>query len=241
MSTNTQPVRSAGYAPPLTSKPTQPPRRPTPRVWWFIFVLSLSIAGYALSFYVRREAAFPPDLRESFIARPWGIYSHVLFGSLALILGPFQFRRNLLLHRRSVHRNMGRVYVVSAFMTGVVGMYMSLYSFAGAITHVGFGLLGALTMTTTVTAYLRIRAFDVSAHREWMIRSFALIFAAVTLRLELPILIGMYRGEFVPAFQIVAWLAWVPNLLWAEWYVRHSRRSGASAVPTHSRAAVSAV
>jgi hypothetical protein len=54
-----------------------------------------------------------------------------------------------------------------------------------------------------------------------MLRSYALIFAAVTLRIELPLLI-MALGEFTPAYQVVAWLSWVPNLLWAEWYVRRT-------------------
>jgi hypothetical protein len=50
-----------------------------------------------------------------------------------------------------------------------------------------------------------------------MLRSYALVFAA-TLRIELPLLI-MAFGEFT---QVVAWLSWVPNLLWAEWYVRRT-------------------
>jgi uncharacterized membrane protein len=201
-----------------------------------LLILSILIALYALSFLVRRGAAFPPDLFDSFTARPWGIYSHVLFGGLALIIGPFQFRRDILARRRSWHRNLGKIYVACAFATGLVGLYMALFSFGGLNTHLGFGVLGALTMAATATAYARIRALDVTRHREWMIRSFALIFAAVTLRIELPLLIVAYKGQFPPAYAIVAWLSWVPNLLWAEWYVRRSRRAAASQVPRHSRA-----
>lgn len=221
--------------PPGRSVPPARPSRQTPRGWWAILILSLVIALYALSFYVRRERAFPPDLLASFTARPWGIYSHVLFGALALGTGPWQFRRGILAKRRSLHRNLGKIYVVCALMTGLVGLYMAVYSFGGMDTHLGFGVLGALTVATTVTAYARIRALDVTRHREWMIRSFALIFAAVTLRIELPLLIVAYKGAFPPAYAIVAWLCWVPNLLWAEWYLRHSRRTSASNVPRHSR------
>jgi uncharacterized membrane protein len=199
-------------------------------------VLSFSIALYALSFYVRRETAFPPSIRDSFLARPWGIYTHVLFGALALMIGPFQFRRGILARRRALHRTLGKVYLVSATLTGIVGLYMAVYSFGGMNTHLGFGILGAVTAATTLIAYARIRAFDVRHHREWMIRSFSLIFAAVTLRIELPLLIIGFQGEFPPAYAIVAWLSWVPNLIWAEWYIRQSRRRPAAEVPTHSRA-----
>jgi hypothetical protein len=43
----------------------------------------------------------------------------------------------------------------------------------------------------------------------------------VTLRIELPILI-MAFGDFTPAYQVIAWLSWVPNLLWAFWYARRT-------------------
>jgi len=56
-----------------------------------------------------------------------------------------------------------------------------------------------------------------------MIRSYALLFAAVTLRIELPLLI-MAFGEFTPAYQVVSWLCWVPNALWAERYIRWTRQ-----------------
>jgi hypothetical protein len=48
-----------------------------------------------------------------------------------------------------------------------------------------------------------------------MVRNFALTFAAVTLRLWLPASIAVsIPGEL--AYQVIAWLCWVPNLLVAE-------------------------
>jgi uncharacterized membrane protein len=208
------------------------------KLWWVLLVLSWALALYGLSFHVRGNAAFPEALAESLAAHPWGIYSHVLFGALALMAGALQFRRDILARRRALHRNIGRVYVVSAIMTGAVGLYMARYSHGGMVTHLAFGLLSLVTIFTTGMAYVRIRAFDVAAHREWMIRSLALIFAAVTLRIELPILVAAHLGAFTPAYQIVSWLCWVPNLIWAEWYVRRTRGgAGASELPRHSGAA----
>src|SRR5262245_15469438 len=79
---------------------------PVPWTWWPMFLLAIAISGYALVYLVRGEAAFGGNLRESFLARPWGIYSHVLFGAVALALGPFQFRRGLLLRNRPLHRRL---------------------------------------------------------------------------------------------------------------------------------------
>jgi hypothetical protein len=204
------------------------------KLWHVLAALSWALALYGLSFLARGSAAFPEALAEVLAASPWGIYPHVLFGPLALLAGPLQFRRDILARHRAVHRNIGRVYVVSAMMTGAIGGYMALDSHGGMVTHLAFGLLGLVTIFTTGMAYVRIRALDVAAHREWMIRSLALIFAAVTLRIELPILVALHLGAFTPAYRIVAWLCWVPNLVWAEWYVRRTR---GGALPRHSRAA----
>ena len=61
-----------------------------------------------------------------------------------------------------------------------------------------------------------------------MIRSAALTFAAVTLRVYWPFLF-MTLGEEV-GYTLVAWLCWVPNLVVAEWLLlRPARRSSALA------------
>lgn len=193
-------------------------------MWVVMAGLSAIVAAYALSFLVRGAAAFPPAVRDSFFARPWGIYPHATLGAIALLVGPLQFRRTLWIHRRALHRRLGKVYVVCASATGMVGMYMAAFSFGGWITHVGFGLLGFFTLASTLVAYARIRQGRVAEHREAMIVSFSCIFAAVTLRVELPLLIVAFRGDFSPAYAVVSWLCWVPNIAWASWYVTRSRR-----------------
>ena len=194
--------------------------RSTPRAWWVVLVLSLLVAAYGASYLVRGEAAFPPNLTESFRARPWGILSHAFFGTLALVAGPLQFRADVRNRYRRLHRVLGRVYVVAALGIGLTGLVMSAFSNGGMATHLGFGLLAVLTLGTTGMAFARIRAGDVDAHRAWMLRSFALIFAGVTLRIQLPLLIIAYGGDFDPAYRWVAWISWLPNLAWAEWWVR---------------------
>jgi hypothetical protein len=55
-----------------------------------------------------------------------------------------------------------------------------------------------------------------------MIRSYSLTFAAVTLRVWLPI--GLMAGlSSTDAYQAVAWVCWVPNLVVAEWVILRQR------------------
>ena len=65
-----------------------------------------------------------------------------------------------------------------------------------------------------------------------MIRSAALTFSAVTLRLELPLLVASGL-ELPTAYATMAWLGWVPNLLAAEWILR-GRPFRAKAPPAQS-------
>jgi uncharacterized membrane protein len=202
-----------------------------PRAWWAVLLLSLLVAAYGACFVARGEASFPGELAASFRARPWRVFGHAAFGTLALLVGPLQFRRDLLARRRRLHRLLGRVYVGAALGTGATGLLMAPDSAGGPAAHLGFGLLAVLMLATTGVALERIRAGDVAAHRAWMLRGFALMFAGVTLRLELPLLVAAHGGAFEPAYRWVAWLCWVPNLVWAERHVRRSRGAAPLPVP----------
>jgi uncharacterized membrane protein len=216
------------------SPPAAPPSRPAtlrsrkgpriPLVWWPAAVLSLLVAAYAAAYVVVGPRMYVPDLRASFLARPWGIYTHAFFGSLGLAVGPWQFLARLRARRPGLHRALGKLYVASASMVGASGLYMAAYAFGGPAAKLGFGLLAVTLLTTTGVAFARIRHGDVEGHRAWMLRSFAILFAAVTLRIELPLLVAAHGGDFAAAYRQVAWTSWVPNLLAAEAFLAWKRR-----------------
>ena len=80
-------------------------------------VFSIMVALYTLSYVVLGEQVYVEVLVESFLARPWGIYTHAFFAMIALALGPFQFRGLMIEHRPPIHRTLGKIYVVGALMT----------------------------------------------------------------------------------------------------------------------------
>ena len=209
-----------------THTPTQAPTgRRVPIWWWFAAVLALAIAGYSLRYALVGEAAYVPELAPSFRQRPLTLTVHTLFGPLALVLGLV----NLLpaMRQRSkwpLHRWLGRVYLVSALALGAAGLSMAFHAAGGTSSRVGFALLAIGTLGTSLMGYRHIRARNIRLHREWMARSYALIFAAVTLRILLPLLIVVYQGEFLPAYRWVAWISWVPNALFVEWIIRRGWR-----------------
>ncbi len=200
------------------------PRR-VPVAWWFAAVLALAVAAYSLRYVFLGERAYVPEFAPSFRARPLTVMAHTLFGPIALTLGLV----NLLpamrqLRRWPVHRWLGRIYLVSSIVLGLAGLSLSFHAAGGLGPRVAFGLLALATLGTSLMGYRCIRVRDVRHHREWMLRSYALIFAAVMLRIWMPILVTAYQGQFVPAYRWSAWLCWVPNALFVEWMIRRGWR-----------------
>jgi uncharacterized membrane protein len=187
-------------------------------------LLSIAIAAISARYFTFNPEVAVETLKSRMTSHdPW-LFLHIGGGVVALAVGSFQFSRLLRVRYLSLHRWMGRIYLGAVAIGGVAGFRMALESFGGLPTHVGFGILAGLWLFTTAMAYKRIIERRIQNHREWMIRSFALTFAAVTLRIWLPLFVGALKIDFVPAFQTISWLCWVPNILVAEVLISRSRR-----------------
>lgn len=193
--------------------------------WWLLTILAFIMVIYSLGYLVLGETMFPSTLADSFRARPWGIYTHAFFALFALALGPFQFLRSILRRKRAVHKTLGKLYVITGLLTGISGLYMAVYSFGGWVSHLGFTGMAVATLITVTVAYFKIRERDNVAHRMWMLRSYAVLFSAVTFRFWLGILVLLSGGVLTFAYSWASWLSWVLNLVWAEWYLQRHGRS----------------
>ena len=148
-----------------------------------------------------------------------GFYMHIVFGGIALLSGWSQFHNGWRRTVPVIHRNLGKLYVLSVLFSGTAGLYLSWFASGGWVAKAGFAVLAVIWLRSTVQAWQHIRVGDIVRHREAMIYSYAACFAAVMLRVWLPVL-SIAFGAFDPAYRIVAWLCWVPNMLVAIWLVR---------------------
>ncbi len=188
--------------------------------WGLMLFLALSIALVSSRYLMADPEIYFPEQKLVYMAHTAAILAHVAGSIIALVLGPWQFIRRWRTGRRlAIHRWTGRIYLLGVVVGGLSGLYMAQLAYGGWITTLGFTLLALSWLATAVMAYSRIRQKDVPAHQRWMIRNYALTFAAVTLRLHLPLLTAVLGLEFVTAYRTVAWLAWVPNLLIVEWFL----------------------
>jgi hypothetical protein len=192
-----------------------------------LILLSVPIALYAFGFQFAGLGS--PEFHARFATSPSMAVFHVLGGGFALLAGGFQFSTGLRSRAPALHRWLGRFYLMVVLFGAIGGGALATMAAGGLVARVGFFTLAILWLWSGAAAYLAIRARDIDTHRRWMVRNFALTFAAVTLRIHLPVLTVGLGYPFEVAYPVVAWLAWVPNLIVAEWLILARRPRAAVA------------
>jgi hypothetical protein len=160
--------------------------------------------------YLLPHVPFPVQM-DNFIHRRIALSLHAMGGAIALLAGPLQFVPRFRESNWNRHRILGWIY-------------------CGAVLLGWCASLGAAWIVTTGLAVRFILRGDVIGHRRWMIRSFALTAAAITLRMYLP-LIFVFRWPFSIGYPAIAWLCWIPNVFAAEVYLHFAPNPSRITVP----------
>ncbi len=196
---------------------------------WLIFIcLAILIAGYSVVQYFFMDAHQAGFVKlklmlDSTLSSFWYImlYAHIVFGIVALVIGPFTLFSRFREKNINRHRMMGKIYMLGIFLGSVSGLYLAYYATGGLVSQLGFGFLALLWMITAIQALANIKHKKIHDHQKWMIRNYSLTFAAVTLRVWLPLFTVLFGFErFNLSYAIIAWLCWVPNLFVAEWIIQ---------------------
>jgi uncharacterized membrane protein len=190
------------------------PKYTKPVLWVLcVLVALISLAG--------QRGPIPitmPHLAHYVVDAKVALYGHIIFGPIAILLMPLQFMPKLRARRRGLHRVTGRIYVASVMIAAVSSLAMLPSSLATPWALSGFAVLAVLWMAFTLKAVMAARAGDIQTHQRWMIRSATLTFSAVTLRLIMaPLMIAGW--SVVETYNVTAWGAWVPILIFVEWFV----------------------
>ena len=178
----------------------------------------------------RWNEALPGLHNRNSLPTTFAVGAHFLAGSVLLLLGPIQFIGYLRRSVPTIHRWLGRAYAISAGVAGMGGIVFIIVSgtIGGAVMDIGFGIYGALMVLCATMTYHRARTHDISRHRAWAIRLFALTIGSWLYRMEYGLwymafgFLGRsytFDGWFDPA---MAFLFYAPNLLIAEFFIRAS-------------------
>lgn len=195
------------------------------RTWITTAVLAILVGTYPLAYLLTDMKSHGPlqgksmETLNSLLYLP-AFYTHISFGGLALLVGWMQFNQKWRSRYIRLHRTIGTIYMISVLLSSIAGFYIALFAEGGVITMTGFGLLALTWLFTDLKGYISIRRLDIVHHRQWMLRNYALAFAAVTLRIYLPICTALLNIPFLNAYRPISWLCWIPNLIVAELLIR---------------------
>ena len=204
--------------------------------------LAILISGYSIVQYFFMDAHQAGFVKlklmlNSTLSSLWYImlYIHIIFGVLALVIGPFTLFTKFREKNIKLHRTMGRIYMIGILFGGISGIYLAFHATGGVLSQLGFGLLSIFWLITASQALANIIHKKIDTHEKWMIRNYSLTFAAVTLRIWLALFTGLFGfQQFEISYIIIAWLCWVPNLIVAEWLIKrkHKKRDSKLLVGT---------
>ncbi len=189
--------------------------------------LAIGIAGYSIVQYLIMDAhqagfvhmklMFMDTLDSLWYTL---LYIHIVFSIVALVIGPFTLSSKFREKNRKCHRIAGKVYVIGILFGSIAGLYLAFYATGGFVSQLGFSLLAIFWIITGYQAVTNIKKHNVYEHQKWMIRNYSLTFAAVTLRIWLPLFTALFGFEnFMISYPIISWLCWVPNLIVAQWII----------------------
>jgi len=171
------------------------------------------------------EAAGGPQLmpvNPRIGASPAPLVVHVLAAAIYAVLGAFQFPARLRRGHPGWHRRSGRILVGAGLAVAGSGLWMTLfYSGApGGVLLWAIRLLVGSTMAAAIVlGFTAIRRRDITAHRAWMIRAYALGLGAGTQAFTEGIGEALFgTGDLSKAISLGS--GWVINALVAEWVIR---------------------
>jgi hypothetical protein len=186
----------------------------------FLTVLMAMISAEYLPF--RTDVGFLILKEEYLPIKPWLIafFIHVYTSLWVLLAGFTQFSRSFLKKWPVWHRRLGYLYVVNILLvTGPASLLMGFYANGGWGSRLGFVLLALLWLYFTGMALVKAKQKNFTAHRHYMMRSYALTLSALSLRAwkwGIGLVVEMPPMD---RYRLIAWLGWTLNLAVAEWLI----------------------
>jgi hypothetical protein len=147
----------------------------------------------------------------------WAFYIHITTSWFVMMVGLVQMFPVLARKAPIWHRRLGIFYILSILLLAAPsGLVLAMYANGGLAARVGFSLQSIIWWLFTLAAWHEIRQHRYKTHIEWMLRSYAITMAAMSLRTESYLMHYWLGTKPIETYLTVTWLSWVGNWLLAE-------------------------
>ena len=159
---------------------------------------------------------------------------HIGPAAVALMFGAVQ----LVLTRGGksswLHPALGAIYVAAVWISAVGAALILPRTLGGPFNVAGFLLLDLFWLASTAWGVLARLSGRPGEHRAWMLRSYTLTLAGVSLRIQLVIMVELVGLSFETAYALTAWTSWIPNIVVVEWLIARRSSAGKSRPAPHA-------
>ncbi len=184
-----------------------------------MLVITLPYTSWELNvdfLFTKQKILFRNELWQRYLYMSV-FYAHIFSAPLVLLAGASQFSRTLMIEKANWHRNIGKMYIgVILLLSAPAGLVMSFYANGNAVSKFSFSFLSILWWGLTYLAYRKAQQKQWIPHANFMIRSYALTFSAITLRLYMFLIakLGFFSTwTATEIYVMLSFMSWIPNLL----------------------------
>jgi hypothetical protein len=205
-------VRSHQVSRPVSARAVRP------SVAKYVFFAAFGVMGLFV-LWNNERFFFNPQAPEWAHYKPirWHLIPHGVGGTITLVLGALQFSTRLRRRYLGIHRVSGRLYLAGMLVAAPVAIWMAFINSPWFLT--AFTIVQAMTwMLFTIVAYLAIRRGAVGTHREWMMRSYAVVLIFIEGRVLMAVPALAERG--LDAVVLVNWACFAVTLIVVECMLR---------------------
>lgn len=198
------------------------------RGWSYGALVLVSVLSlYYLYRAVHYRFVLPDRLGPSLFDKQAWYVLHLAF-ALPVVLGaPLQFVEPLRVKAPRWHRRVGQAYVIGASVAALLAIYLGAVVGEYEGSRLSIALTGTLWLFFTLAAWRLAVARRFTAHRAFMIRSYAMALVLVWLRLmydlqdylffyvtnaDLRDATREWASWVVPLLLVETWLSWIPQL-----------------------------
>lgn len=194
------------------------------RIFWFLFwlvIVGLSLYFYVMTFVEYAYGYIPENFKKGiFESKIWYI-GHIAGASAALLLGPFQFWKNIRTKYMRYHRTAGKIFIIGSLIAAICAFRINLM-YDCKPCRVSLGILSVIWFSCTLAAWWAIKNKNIKTHRQFMVRSYTAALAFVFIRM---FMIFGYKNIFpfldttLERRTTAEWLCWVIPFLIIEIYM----------------------
>jgi uncharacterized membrane protein len=170
-------------------------------------VIWISLGLTALFVFITSEVLLITDYpmyhayRLQVIADRGLLIPHTLAGIFALLIGPISFSSRIRERHLQLHRILGRIYFVSVLVGAPTGIALAW----GRPGLPGTSMQAAAWIVCTTVAVIAARNRQITVHRQWMARSYAVTFTFVSSRVfNLVPAYWSHLGDVLSAVGVIA-------------------------------------